>query len=87
MKSKKLSVNADQLKTWLEAKENVLVLDVRPKEQREEWKIPGSIYVDAYERLKANDPSALDEVTIPENSTVVTVCAAGRTSSIAANEL
>lgn len=87
MENKELSVNADQLSRWLESKENIVVLDVRPKDQREEWQIPGSIYVDAYQRLNANDPSALDEVTIPENTTVVTVCAAGRTSNIAANEL
>jgi glyoxylase-like metal-dependent hydrolase (beta-lactamase superfamily II) len=87
MENKELSVNADQLSSWLENKENVVVLDVRPKEQREEWQIPGSIYVDAYQRLNANDPSVLDEITIPEDATVVTVCAAGRTSNIAANEL
>ncbi|MGH2647281.1 MAG: MBL fold metallo-hydrolase [Ginsengibacter sp.] len=87
MKSKELSVNTDQLRSWLENNENVVVLDVRPKEQREEWKIPCSIYVDAYQGLNVHDPSVLDEVTIPENSTVVTVCAAGRTSNIAANVL
>lgn len=87
MEEKDLLVNAEQLQTWLEDKKNVIVLDVRPKEQREEWQIPGSIYVDAYKRLNANDPSVLDEAAIPENVTVVTVCAAGRTSNIAAKEL
>ncbi len=87
MENKKQSVTVEQLRTWLANKENVVVLDVRPKEQREEWQIPGSIYVDAYKRLNANDATVLDEVSIPENSTVVTVCAAGRTSGIAANEL
>jgi rhodanese-related sulfurtransferase len=87
MESKALSVTVEQLRTSLENKENIVVLDVRPKEQREEWQIPGSIYVDAYQRLNANDATVLDEVTIPENATVVTVCAAGRTSKIAANEL
>ncbi|MEP7231615.1 MAG: MBL fold metallo-hydrolase [Ginsengibacter sp.] len=87
MENKGQSVSTNQLRTWLEDKENVVVLDVRPKEQREEWKIPGSIYVEAYERLNANDRSVLDEITIPENTTVVTVCAAGRTSNIAANVL
>jgi len=87
MESKEPTVSTDQLSTWLENKENVIVLDVRPKEQREEWKIPGSIYIDAYKRLNENDPSVLDEVDIPADATVVTVCAAGRTSNIAANEL
>ena len=87
MEGNGLTVNADELRTWLEEKEPVVVLDVRPKEQREEWKIPGSIYVDAYQRLKANDPTVLDEISIPGNTKVVTVCAAGRTSKIAAREL
>ena len=87
METKELSVNTHQLSTWLEKKENVVVLDVRPKEQREEWQIPGSVYADAYQGLNANDPSVLDEVFITENAIVVTVCGAGRTSNIAAKEL
>jgi glyoxylase-like metal-dependent hydrolase (beta-lactamase superfamily II) len=84
---KSLSVSAEELRTLLEQKEPVVVLDVRPKEQREEWQIPGSIYVDAYQRLNANDLTVLDEILIPANSKVITVCAAGRTSQIAAKEL
>ena len=87
MESNQLSVNAEQLRTWLETNKDVVVLDVRPKDQREEWQIPGSIYLDAYKRLNAGDNSVLDEITIPENTPVVTVCAAGRTSQIAANAL
>jgi glyoxylase-like metal-dependent hydrolase (beta-lactamase superfamily II) len=80
-------ITTSTLQNWLEHKENVLILDIRPKEQREEWQIPGSMYVDAYKRLNANDLSVLDEIAIPEGATVVTVCAAGKTSNIAANEL
>ena len=87
MEGNGLTVNVDELRTWLEEKEPVIVLDVRPKEQREEWQIPGSIYVDAYQRLNANDPTVLDEISIPGNSKVITVCAAGITSKIAAGEL
>ena len=87
MENNKWAVDAEQLRAWLEDKKEVMVLDVRPKEQREEWLIPGSVYVDAYKRLNANDPSDLNEVNIPANVPVVTVCAAGRTSMIAANEL
>ena len=87
MESNGLTVSAEELRILLEEKEPVVVLDVRPKEQREEWQIPGSIYVDAYQRLNHNDPTVLDEISIPENTKVVTVCAAGRTSKIAANEL
>lgn len=87
MDNKKVTVNTQELGKWLEEKRKVTVLDIRPKEQRDEWHIPGSIHLDAYEKLKANDPSILDEVFLPENVPVVTVCAAGRTSMIAANEL
>jgi len=81
------SVNAETLRKWLEDDKPVFILDVRPKEQRDEWQIPGSVYLDAYTRLNANDPSVLDEITIPENIPVVTVCAAGRTAQIAATAL
>jgi glyoxylase-like metal-dependent hydrolase (beta-lactamase superfamily II) len=83
----KREITTSTLQSWLEHKENVVVLDVRPKDQREEWQIPGSMYIDAYSGLNANDPSVLDEFTIPEGTTVVTVCAAGRISDVAANEL
>jgi glyoxylase-like metal-dependent hydrolase (beta-lactamase superfamily II)/rhodanese-related sulfurtransferase len=87
MENKSPTIKVDELRAMLEDKEHVVVLDVRAREQREEWQIPGSIYVDAYQRLNANDPTVLDEITIPENSKVVTVCATGKTSQIAANEL
>lgn len=87
MESNGLTVNTEELRTLLEEKEPVVVLDVRPKQEREEWRIPGSVYIDAYQRLNANDPTVLDEISIPENAKVVTVCAAGRTSEIAAKEL
>jgi glyoxylase-like metal-dependent hydrolase (beta-lactamase superfamily II) len=81
------NISAETLRTWLDEDKPVFVLDVRPKDQRDEWKIPGSHYVDAYKRLKSGDMSVLDEVQIPKNVPVVTVCEAGRTSQIAASEL
>lgn len=80
-------VDAETLRIWLEEEKPVFVLDVRPKEQREEWQIPGSAYVDAYKRLNEGDTTVLDEVAIPVNVKVVTVCAAGRTSQLAADAL
>lgn len=82
-----MKIDAETLRRWLEEKEPVFVLDIRPKEQREEWQIPGSHYLDAYKRLKEGDKSVLDEIEIPDNSKVVTVCAAGRTSQIASDAL
>jgi glyoxylase-like metal-dependent hydrolase (beta-lactamase superfamily II)/rhodanese-related sulfurtransferase len=80
-------VDAATLRSWLESNKNVLVLDVRPPAQRGEWHIPGSVYVNAYERLNKGDDTVLDEVDIPENTTVVTVCAMGRTSQLASDAL
>ena len=82
-----MKIDAETLRIWLEEGNSVFVLDIRPKEQREEWQIPGSFYLDAYKRLKSGDSSVLDEVSIPKNTKVVAVCAEGRTSQIAASEL
>jgi glyoxylase-like metal-dependent hydrolase (beta-lactamase superfamily II)/rhodanese-related sulfurtransferase len=85
MKDKLISV--EQLQEKLSNKESVLILDVRPSEQRQEWRIEESTHVDAYEQLKAGDESALDMVDVPANATVVTVCAAGKTSLLASELL
>lgn len=87
MEKKEMGINAETLRTWLEEDKPVFILDVRPKEQREEWQIPGSAHLEAYKRLNEGDSSVLDEISIPENTPVVTVCAAGRTSQVAASEL
>jgi len=87
MENKAFVLNAEELRTMLENKEPIVVLDVRPKEQREEWLIPGSRYIDAYKRLNEGDNSVLNEIDIPKNTRVVTVCAAGRTSQIASEAL
>jgi glyoxylase-like metal-dependent hydrolase (beta-lactamase superfamily II) len=80
-------ITVRELQEKLNKHENVLVLDVRPTEQRNEWKIADSLHVDAYKQLNAGDETALDIVELPENSTVVTVCAAGRTSLLASKLL
>jgi len=81
----KLSVA--ELRGMLERQEPVTILDVRPEAERREWSIPGSIHHDAYAALGAGDPSALSGLEVPTDRPVVTVCAAGRTSEIAAVQL
>jgi glyoxylase-like metal-dependent hydrolase (beta-lactamase superfamily II)/rhodanese-related sulfurtransferase len=81
------TIDPEMLRIWLEEGKPVFILDIRPEDQREEWKIPGSNHLDAYQRLNAGDASVLNEIKIPNNMPVVTVCAAGRTSQLAANEL
>lgn len=80
-------ITVRELQDKLDKKEHVFILDVRPIDQRNEWKIAGSYHVDAYKRLNAGDDTALDMVELPKDLTVVTVCAAGRTSLLAASLL
>lgn len=81
------TITVDKLQEKLIRKEPVFILDVRPTDQRREWHIAESVHVDAYKQLNNGDNTALDEVQIPTNATVVTVCAAGRTSLIASEVL
>lgn len=81
------TITADALRDALDRGEPLTVLDVRPAAERAEWAIPGSVHVDAYEQLKAGNRRALDAFDAPEGVPVVTVCAAGRTSLIAAELL
>lgn len=78
------SISVEELRWALEHGHPVTVLDIRPGDERAEWWIPGSVHVDAYEALKAGDTTVLDEVDLPVDRTVVTVCAAGHTARVAA---
>lgn len=71
----------------LERREPVLVVDIRRTEDVAEGAIPGSLHVDAYDRLKAGDPGVLEGVELPEGVSVVTVCGVGMTATIAAERL
>jgi glyoxylase-like metal-dependent hydrolase (beta-lactamase superfamily II)/rhodanese-related sulfurtransferase len=81
------TIDVETLRTWLEEGRPVTVLDIRPMRERVEWSIPGSMHVDAYDALKANDPNALAGVAFPGDIPVVTVCGAGKTSMLAAELL
>ena len=80
-------IDADTLRSWLDAGRQVTVLDVRPEGQRAEWAIPGSIHADLYDALKAGDTGAVRRLSLPEGIPVVTVCALGKTSKKAADIL
>jgi glyoxylase-like metal-dependent hydrolase (beta-lactamase superfamily II) len=82
------SIDVESLREMLERGEPVTVLDVRPEDQRAEWRIPGSVHFDAYGALKAKDPNAMEGVVdLPEGLPVVTVCAAGSSSVVASEQL
>jgi glyoxylase-like metal-dependent hydrolase (beta-lactamase superfamily II) len=82
-------LSPEDLRNALEGGERLTIVDVRPAPERAEWAIPGSVHVDAYSTLRAGDRSILAEFakTLPVDRPVVTVCARGRTSVLAAEAL
>lgn len=80
-------IDTDTLRAWLEAGKPVTLLDIRPIQERLDWYIPGSLYFNAYDKLKANKPHALNGLYLDKTVPVVTFCAGGKTSLIAAELL
>ncbi len=80
-------VTTDKLRAALDQGEAVYVLDVRPREQYEDWHVPGSRHVGGYEALKAGREDVYDDLSVPDDAPVVTVCGAGKTSRMAARQL
>jgi glyoxylase-like metal-dependent hydrolase (beta-lactamase superfamily II) len=81
------SISVKDLQQLLENGKGVTILDVRTQEQREEWKIEGSLHKDAYQGLNNGDKNILNDTKLPDDKPVVTVCAKGRSSMIAAEIL
>jgi len=81
------TISTEGLRELLERGSPVTVLDVRPAAERAEWSIPGSVHADVYEALRRRDPNALADFHPTNGSRVVTVCAAGKTSMLAAERL
>jgi glyoxylase-like metal-dependent hydrolase (beta-lactamase superfamily II)/rhodanese-related sulfurtransferase len=80
-------IDAETLRSWLEHRKAVVVLDIRTEEDRRQWFIPGSDHVNAYDDLKAGRPSQLAELKLPAGVPVVTVCNFGRMAAVAAEQL
>ena len=81
-------ISIETLRTWLTEGRQVSLVDVSPREAWAEGAIPGSLHLEAYEALKAHDPTALTDLTLPHDRPVVTICAAGKTASqVAAEQL
>src|SRR5204862_5534323 len=77
-------ISTEALRHLLEQGASVTVLDVRPIAERAEWAIPGSVHVDADSALRSGDPTALADVHPANGDRVVSVCAAAKTSMLAA---
>lgn len=84
---KKDTISSSDLQQMLNQQEKPFILDVRPADQRKEWRIAESIHVDAYEKLNQGDHTILNEIDIPSGVPVITVCAAGKTSLKASEAL
>ena len=81
------TISTEGLRELLEQRAPVTVLDVRPAAERAEWAIPDSVHADAYEALRRGDATALADFHPTNGGRVVTVCAAGKTSMLAAQRL
>ena len=80
-------ISTDTLRTWLETGKEVSILDIRPIGERAEWFIPGSVHFNAYDKLKTKDPNPLQGLHLDKTVPVVTICAGGKTSLLAAGVL
>jgi len=81
-------ITPDELGERLQSDEPPLVLDVRHREEYEDWHVPGSVNVDVYDDL-ADDPDKAKPALrdLPEDREIVTVCAAGILSQTATEVL
>ena len=79
----------DDLSIRLEADDDeVFVLDIRHEDDFEDWHIPGSTNIDVYHQLKDDPEAATDTLSvIPDDTDVITVCAAGIISDTATDLL
>ncbi|MFN3336770.1 MAG: MBL fold metallo-hydrolase [Thermomicrobium sp.] len=80
-------IRVEELVARLQSREPVLILDIRPHTERQEWAIPHSLWIDLYDAAQREDFRLLDTLAVPPNALVVVVCAAGRTSAFIAQEL
>ena len=68
--------------------DDVLVLDVRHQADYEDWHVPDSVNVDVYDELTHDPETAKAALSaLPEDTEIVTVCAAGVVSRTATNVL
>src|SRR5438105_530116 len=81
------TISTEGLRELLERGAPVTVLDVRPAAEHAEWSIPGSVHADAYDALRRGDPTVLEDFHPNNGGRVVTVCAAGKTTMLAAGRL
>lgn len=80
-------IDPGTLREWLEQGRPVTLLDVRTDEERAEWSIPGSLHHDIEIALEDGIERAFTRIELPADRPVVTVCAHGHRSLVAAELL
>ncbi|WP_222913262.1 MBL fold metallo-hydrolase [Natrinema sp. SYSU A 869] len=81
-------ISPTELSDRLRDDEDVLVLDIRHRDDYEEWHIPDSTNVDVYDELSADPETATDAFEdLPDVKEIATVCAAGIISQTATDLL
>lgn len=81
------TIDTKTLRDWLGTGKDVSIVDIRPIQERVEWHIPQSIYINAYDKLKANDNTAFLGLHLAKDIPVIVICAGGKTSLIGAEML
>lgn len=78
------TISAERLAARLNSATGPLVLDIRDREEFEDWHVPNSTNLEIYDELR-DDPEAAKEAlrTLPNGKEVVTVCGAGIVSQTA----
>jgi glyoxylase-like metal-dependent hydrolase (beta-lactamase superfamily II) len=79
---------SDRLRDGDDESEDVLVLDIRHRDEYDEWHVPDSVNVDIYDELTDDPETAKDALEdLPADREIVTVCTAGIVSQTAAEVL
>jgi len=84
---KRFAITREQLAEWLNNEKELMILDVRPEEERNDWSIPESVHADIYDELKTGHSKSLELMDLPDDRPIITVCGAGNTSLTAARQL
>jgi rhodanese-related sulfurtransferase len=63
------------------------VLDIRTEAHRANGFIPDNLHYDVYERLKAGDSHAFENLALPKTTQIVAYCGGGELSKFAASLL
>jgi len=79
---------SDRLRDGDDESEDVLVLDIRHRDEYDEWHVPDSVNIDIYDELTDDPETAKDALEdLPADREIVTVCTAGIVSQTAAEVL